>query len=118
MSDRKPSTAQLNGHLWSARARDWADLMDGTISSVYEAALDRLSVTKGTSFLDIGCGSGFAAQLASQRGAKVSGIDAAAGLLAIARDRSPDGDFRIGDLETLPFNDATFDAVTGFNSFQ
>jgi ubiquinone/menaquinone biosynthesis C-methylase UbiE len=30
----------------------------------------------------------------------------------------PNGDFRVGELESLPFPDRTFDLVTGFNSFQ
>jgi SAM-dependent methyltransferase len=39
-------------------------------------------------------------------------------LLAIARERTPKGDFRTVDLEALPFDDGAFDVVTGFNSFQ
>jgi hypothetical protein len=38
-------------------------------------------------------------------------LDAAEALLAIARQRVPDGDFRLGDLEALPFADGVFDAV-------
>ena len=59
-----------------------------------------------------------AAMLASRRGAQVSGLDAAQSLLAIARSRVPEGDFQAGDLEELPFPDAQFDLVTGFNAFQ
>jgi SAM-dependent methyltransferase len=59
-----------------------------------------------------------AAHIAATRGAKVSGFDAADALLAIARERVPAGDFRLADLEDVPFGDATFDVVTGFNSFQ
>jgi ubiquinone/menaquinone biosynthesis C-methylase UbiE len=59
-----------------------------------------------------------AALLASQRGAEVCGVDAAGSLLGIARERVVGGDFRLGDLEALPFPDGTFDVVTGFNSFQ
>jgi SAM-dependent methyltransferase len=32
--------------------------------------------------------------------------------------RVPQGDFRNGDMEALPFADHQFDVVTGFNSFQ
>jgi SAM-dependent methyltransferase len=59
-----------------------------------------------------------AAMLSADRGANVSGLDAAAPLLEIARERVPGGDFRQGDLESLPWADNTFDLVTGFNSFQ
>jgi SAM-dependent methyltransferase len=48
----------------------------------------------------------------------VSGIDAAEALLEIARQRTPGGDVRQGDLEALAFEDHSFDVVTGFNSFQ
>ncbi len=65
--------------------------------------------------LDIACGSGFAAYLASERGAAVSGIDASEGLVTIARARTPKGDFRVGDMFALPFPDASFDAATSFN---
>ncbi|MBV9326701.1 MAG: class I SAM-dependent methyltransferase [Chloroflexi bacterium] len=59
-----------------------------------------------------------AAQIAASRGAHVWGIDAADELLAIARTRTPAGDFRRGDLEELPLQDRSFDLVTGFNSIQ
>jgi SAM-dependent methyltransferase len=117
-SERKPSTAETNGRLWGSRAQDWANLNEVSLRPVYETVLTRLSVGKGTRYLDVGCGSGLAAQLAANRGAEVHGIDAAEALLAIARSRSPNGDFRHGDLESLPYVDASFDAVTGFNSFQ
>ena len=116
--DLKPRSSPVNGLLWGARARDWADIQEGTVRPVYEAALSRTAVGPGTHYLDIGCGSGMAAQLAAARGALVSGIDAADNMLAVARERTPEGDFHTGDLEALPFDDRTFDVVTGFNSFQ
>jgi ubiquinone/menaquinone biosynthesis C-methylase UbiE len=39
-------------------------------------------------------------------------------LLEIARARLIEGDFHLGELEQLPFANDSFDAVTGFNSFQ
>jgi SAM-dependent methyltransferase len=54
--------------------------------------------------------------LASLRGAQVAALDASPGLLAIARQRLPAADVREGDLEALPFADASFDAVTAVNS--
>jgi SAM-dependent methyltransferase len=117
-AEAKPRTAEINGRLWGARAGDWANIQEGTVRPVYEAVLDRTQVTSGTRYLDVGCGAGMAAQIAASRGARVSGIDAAAALLDIARRRTPGGDFRLGDLEELPFDDGSFDVVTGFNSFQ
>jgi SAM-dependent methyltransferase len=85
---------------------------------VYLAVFERVGLRSGAAYLDAGCGAGMAAQIAAERGARVSGLDAADNLLAIARTRVPDGDLRIGELENLPFPDHTFDLVTGFNSFQ
>ena len=114
----KPQSSPVNGRLWGARARDWANIQEVTANSVYEAVLERTDVGPDTRFLDVGCGAGGAVRLAAARGAQVSGIDAADALLAIARERTPKGDFHSGDLEALPFDTAVFDVVTGFNSFQ
>jgi SAM-dependent methyltransferase len=114
----KPQTSPINGRLWSARARDWADFQEGQFKPVYEAALQRTGVGPGTRYLDVGCGAGLAARLAADRGARVFGIDAAEAMIAIARHNTPDGEFHVGDLEALPFADAAFDVVTGFNAFQ
>jgi SAM-dependent methyltransferase len=117
-TELKPKTSDVNGRLWGARADDWAHIQEPTFRPVYEAVFERTAVRPGTEYLDVGCGSGMAAQIAAGRGAKVSGIDAAEPLLNIARSRTPVGEFKRGDLESLPFADKTFDVVTGFNSFQ
>ena len=118
MQDLKPLTGAVNGRLWGARARDWGEIQEGQARPAYEAIIERTRVAKEVDYLDIGCGSGMAAQMAAARGARVSGIDAAEALLAIARERVPTGSFHLGDLEALPFKAGAFDVVTGFNSFQ
>ena len=117
-SQMNPRTAATNGRLWGARARDWADLQEGMVRPVYEAVLRRTRIKAGSHYLDVGCGTGMAAQMASALGARAVGIDASEALLTIARERTPSGHFRIGDLEALPLTDQSFDVVTGFNSFQ
>ena len=111
-------TADVQGPLWSIRAREWAAYQEPFLLPGYAAVFDRAGVGPGTVLLDIGCGAGLAAQIAASRGARVAGIDASAGSLEIARERVPAGDFRLGDMEQLPWEDHTFDVVTGFNSFQ
>jgi SAM-dependent methyltransferase len=111
-------TAETHGRLWGARARDWSELLEPFMVPIYETAFDRAGLGAAMHYLDVGCGAGLACELAAQRGAKVSGIDAAADMLAIARERVAEGDFRRGDLEDLPFPDRAFDLVTGFNAFQ
>jgi SAM-dependent methyltransferase len=111
-------TGALQGELWSERADDWAELQEPCMRPLHEAGLDALGVGERTALLDAGCGSGLALSLAAERGAIVSGFDAAPGLIAIARRRVPAARIVQGDLEELPFADRSFDGVTGFNSFQ
>jgi ubiquinone/menaquinone biosynthesis C-methylase UbiE len=116
--EHKPRTSELNGRLWGSSADDWADIQEAACRAVYDAVMDRVALSPGTSYLDAGCGAGMAAQIAQERGAVVCGHDAASALVDIARKRVPDGEFSVGDLEDLPFEDAKFELVTGFNSFQ
>jgi SAM-dependent methyltransferase len=104
-------SAGLQGQLWSSAAHDWAELQEPFALPLWEAMLDAAVVGRGTRLLDAGCGAGGASVLAAGRGAQVNGLDAAEALLAIARARVPDGDFRQGDLEAQPYGDATFDTV-------
>src|SRR5262245_21375128 len=112
------SLAESLGELWGARARQWAEVQEGTVRPLYEAVLRKTAIGHGTALLDIGCGSGMFCEMAAKTGARVAGIDAAPALLVIARERVPQGDFREGEMENLPFPDTAFDVVTGFNSFQ
>ncbi len=117
-TETQVGTAELQGRLWSANAANWAELHERYTEPAYTAALDALGVDAGTRLLDIGCGAGRALRLAADRGAVVSGLDAAPGLLEFARRRVPDAAIVQGELQTLPFGDDSFDAVTGFNAFQ
>jgi SAM-dependent methyltransferase len=111
-------SATVQGQLWGRAAHDWAELQEPTALPLWEAMLDAAAVGSGTRVLDAGCGAGGASVLAAGRGAHVNGLDAAEALLAIARVRVPDGDFRVGDLDALPYADGTFDAVIAANVLQ
>jgi len=117
-AEEKRTTSTLNGRLWGSAAADWAAIQEPTCRPVYLATFDRVGLKAGNKYLDVGCGAGLAAQMAADRGAQVCGLDAAANLLAIARERVPAGDFHVGELQSLPFPADSFDLVTGFNSFQ
>lgn len=110
------ASAAIQGQLWGARAQDWAAYVEQVCVPLFGAALDAGRVTTGTRLLDAGCGAGLLALLAHLRGAKVTALDASPGLLTIARQRLPAADVREGDLEALPFADASFDAVAAVNS--
>ena len=111
-------SAQMQGELWGARAREWAELQEGSSRPLYEAAFKATHLGKNKALLDAGCGAGLALQIAQAHGAAVAGIDAAEGLVALAKSRCPNADVRVGEIEQLPFSDHSFDIVTGFNSFQ
>src|SRR5437763_2547611 len=65
--------------------------------------------------LDVGCGTGVVAITAARIGARVQGIDLTPELLERARENARianvEIDFREGDAEALPFDDAAFDVV-------
>lgn len=111
-------TAEIQGPLWSGIADTWAEIMEPLRTPLYDAVLDAAGVGAGTSVLDAGCGSGAASKRAALRGANVAGLDAAEGMIERARQQVPDGDFRVGDLEELPFEDNEFDAVIASDSIQ
>lgn len=101
-------TAEVQGALWGAAADVWSELVEPLSAPLFETVLEAVGVGAGTKLLDAGCGSGLALQIARERGAAVSGLDASAALLEVARRRVPDGDVRRGELEELPFESNTF----------
>jgi SAM-dependent methyltransferase len=69
---------------------------------LYAAVLDATGVGPGTTLLDLGCGAGAFARAATDRGARVTGIDtdpAAVGRAAVA---VPEGAFAVGDAQHPP----------------
>jgi ubiquinone/menaquinone biosynthesis C-methylase UbiE len=104
-----------SGQAWGSRASDWAYLVEPYARGANDALFDRAGVGQGTRLLDIACGSGYAASVAAGRGAQVAGLDASEALIAIARERTPGADFRVGDMFALPFEDNQFDVATSFN---
>jgi SAM-dependent methyltransferase len=104
------------GALWGNRPQAWA-VTEEQQTPVYAEALARVPVWLGDHVLDVGCGTGVFLRMCADRGASVSGIDAAEGLVALARERVPEAHVRLGDMQALPYADDSFDLVTGFTSF-
>jgi len=109
-------SAERWGPLWGARPADWALSEDQQVPT-YEAALERVGLDPEQLVLDVGCGVGAFLRLVANRGGRAFGLDASEALLDLARERVPDADLRVGDMEALPYDDDTFDVVCGFNSF-
>ncbi|MFH1765920.1 MAG: class I SAM-dependent methyltransferase [Gemmatimonadota bacterium] len=111
-------SAEIQGDMWGKTARDWAKFQEPMSVPLWDAMLESGKVGKDSRICDVGCGGGGASLLATERGARVGGLDATEALIDIARERIPDADFRVGDMEDLPFADRVFDAVITPNSIQ
>lgn len=86
------------------------------INAHYErpAMLDLVGDVRGRRVLDAGCGSGPLSAELRDRGAVVTGFDASAVMVGLARERlGADADVQVADLSApLPFADGGFDDVT------
>jgi SAM-dependent methyltransferase len=103
------------GDAWGHSANDWAYLYEHYALDVMIAIFQRIGVADGVRVLDMACGSGLALRHAEAMGATTAGIDAAATLVEIARDRNPGSDLRLGSMFDLPWDDGSFDAVMSIN---
>jgi SAM-dependent methyltransferase len=112
------STKTIQGKLWSVAPQYWAQHFEPWFIPMYRHVLEHLALSEKHLVLDAGCGAGLFTKLVTKTGAEVIGIDAAPGLLQVAKKRNPQINFLEEDLEELPFTDNCFQVVTGFNSFQ
>jgi SAM-dependent methyltransferase len=108
--------ATMRGELWSARALDWASYQEPQRHEIYSAVLTAVPRLAGQRLLDLGCGSGAFLRRVAKHGGTVTGLDAAPGLVAVARQRIAHSDVDVGDLEHLPYEDGAFDVVTAIES--
>lgn len=75
---------------------------------------DQAEIKAGEKVLDVACGTGVLARTVVERvgdSGSVIGLDVNAGMLAVAHRKAPQIKWRQGQAETIPFDDATFDAV-------
>jgi ubiquinone/menaquinone biosynthesis C-methylase UbiE len=112
------SSQNIQGELWGKSPYGWAEVQEPQHKPLWEAMLDATAVGKNTIFLDVGCGAGGSSKLALERGAEVHGIDVAEGLISIATQTIANGNFKIADIENLPYKDNMFDVVYAANSLQ
>ena len=107
------------GEAWGHSAADWACLYEHYALDVMIAIFQRVGVGdrfgERVRLLDMACGSGLAIRHATAMGATTAGIDAAESLVAIATDRNPDADLRLGSMFELPWDDESFEAVISIN---
>ena len=111
-------SSEIQGELWSKASQDWTEIQEPMHEPLWMAMLNAAEVSASTRLLDVGCGGGGASVLAAKRGAQISGLDAAEGLITLARQRVPKGDFRVGDIENMPFDDDAFEVILAANALQ
>ena len=92
------------------------DEVSFAISDALAHAAQRLNARAGERILDVATtGTGWSARNVARGGAVVMGVDISPELLAAATGLSghirPRIEFRLGDAEQLPFDDAAFDGV-------
>lgn len=98
---------------WEAKASAYDSFFAPITGRAVEPLLDAAKVGTGTRILDLATGPGYVAARSAERGATPVGIDIAESMVALARARHPQLEFRPGDAEALPFDDASFDAAVG-----
>lgn len=85
------------------------------VMPVSDALVEAVDPRPGQRVLDVACGSGNAAISAARRYCKVTGLDYVPSLIERAKQRAAaEGvpiDFRVGDAQSLPFEDGSFDVV-------
>jgi len=100
-----------------AQKQGWAHFVPVEIFTTPTAArlIKHAKVAGGQRVLDVACGTGVVAITAARAGAQVSALDLTPELLDRARENAQlanvEIDWREGDAEQLPFDDAVFDVV-------
>jgi SAM-dependent methyltransferase len=110
-------TADPFANFKAAQRRAWAAF--GPFETFTAAAAAKLvkfaQVAAGEEILDAACGTGVVAVTAARRGAKASGLDLSPVLIERARQNAEIAgvpvDIVEGDVEALPYPDASFDVV-------
>jgi SAM-dependent methyltransferase len=100
--------------VWGAGGKDYDRISKGIADSIEHCVL-RLDPRPGERILDLSTGTGWTSRVVARRGATVTGVDIASELLATARANAEAEElpieYRLGDAESLPFEDGEFDAV-------
>jgi ubiquinone/menaquinone biosynthesis C-methylase UbiE len=82
---------------------------------VREAVLNAVHVNPSDTVLDVGAGTGFLTEAAAKVASKVIALDFSRGMSdeAIAKMGKGNVEFRIGNVESMPLQDSSVDAVIG-----
>jgi ubiquinone/menaquinone biosynthesis C-methylase UbiE len=97
---------------WARCSENYLDTFSMFTNSTVPALVDATGISAGSKVLDVGCGPGNTSAAIASFGADVTGIDFSAQMLHVARTNYPDISFLQADVENIPVENDTFDAVT------
>ena len=80
-------------------------------AQVASTLVDHAKINQNDKILDIACGPGYVASLASEKSKNVTGIDFSRAMIQKAKTLYPKINFQVMDAEELQFGDAIFDFV-------
>lgn len=120
---RESGHAELNEDKWDVRAETFDNKRFDYFRFIQKRTISLLPLKKGLSFLDIGCGTGWAvcyvASLVHGSG-KFYGVDISSKMIEKAKERSSNYEntyFCKANAEILPFENDVFDLIVCTNSF-
>jgi ubiquinone/menaquinone biosynthesis C-methylase UbiE len=92
-------------------ATTYHDFFSPVTALAIRLLLDAARVQSGARVLDVATGPGSLAAAANRVGIECTGVDLSPGMIELAKNSHPGIEFRVADVEHLPFADASFDAV-------
>jgi ubiquinone/menaquinone biosynthesis C-methylase UbiE len=92
-------------------ATTYHDFFTPVTALAIKPLLRAVHVEASARLLDVATGPGSLAAEANRLGARPVGVDLSPGMIEIAKKSYPGIDFRVADVEHLPFDDSSFDAV-------
>lgn len=98
---------QRHDHL----AKTYRDFFTPVTALAIKPLFDAIRLESGIDLLDVATGPGSVVAEAHRLGAKAVGVDLSPGMIDLATKSYPGLDFRVAEVEHLPFADRSFDAV-------
>ena len=108
VQDKQEEIAFFDGH---AAADDYNVFTPEATDRLIDAFVELSALAPGARVADLGCGSGTFTALLERKGYDCVGLDISTKLLVVGRRKYPGIEFVEGDIERLPFPDASFDGV-------
>ncbi len=97
---------------WGRNAAGYDQLVLRATRQAFAPILSQLGDVAGKTVVDLACGTGHLAGMLAERGARMSAVDFAPEMIALAKSHVRNVEFIEADCERLPFKTAQFDAAT------